>query len=134
VNIWNLLPAALVSRAKAIAAALGGIAEIVVSFFPSVALNHWAAVVIAVLTALGVYTVPNGNAKTEQPGGLLGPDGKPYVYRKTERADATADRSPTPPSGFSPLNYGPPTYNPVAVTDLQAYSPVVFTDFRIWYR
>jgi hypothetical protein len=113
-SFWNLLPAALVSRAKAVAALLGGIAEVVVSFFPSVALNHWAAVVIAVLTALGVYTVPNSNIKTIRAKmRVTQPSGMPSV----------ADRSPTPPDGlfkrpaeFSQLHYGTQTYNPVTFT------------------
>lgn len=64
-SIWNLLPAGLVIRAKAVAAVIGGIAYVVVSYIPSVAGNHVAAIVIAVLTALGVYAVPSANAKTK---------------------------------------------------------------------
>jgi hypothetical protein len=62
-RLWNLLPASLVTRAKAIAAVIGGIAYVTVSFFPSLATNHYVAAAIAVLTALGVWKVPNSNAK-----------------------------------------------------------------------
>lgn len=69
-NLWNLLPPWLATRAKAFLAAAGGIAYVVVSFFPAVAGNHWVAAVIGILTFLGVYTAPNSNSrsKAEQSG------------------------------------------------------------------
>lgn len=64
-NLWNLLPPWLATRAKAFLAAAGGIAYVAVSFFPSVASNHWVAAVIGILTFLGVYTAPNSNARSQ---------------------------------------------------------------------
>lgn len=63
-NIWNLLPVGFVSRAKAVVAFIGGAAYVVVSYVPSVASVHWVSIVIAVLTVLGVYTVPNSNVRS----------------------------------------------------------------------
>lgn len=63
-TIWNLLPAGLVARAKAVFAVIGGVAYVVVSYIPAIAANHAVAIAIAVLTALGVYAVPNSNVKT----------------------------------------------------------------------
>jgi hypothetical protein len=62
--LWDLLPPAIVTRAKAIVAVIGVTGFIVVSFFPSLAVNHYVAAAIAVLTALGVWGVPNQNART----------------------------------------------------------------------
>lgn len=62
--LWDLLPPAVATRAKAIVAAIGGIAFVVVTLYPRVSANHWVAGVIAVLTVLGVYTAPNENAKS----------------------------------------------------------------------
>ncbi len=58
-NIWELLPPAVAERLKAILAVVGGIAFVVVSFYPGLATDHYVSVVIAVLTVLGVYTIPN---------------------------------------------------------------------------
>lgn len=63
-NVWNLLPAGIAARAKALLAVIGGAAYIVANYIPAVEHNHAVAILIAVLTALGVYVVPNGNAKT----------------------------------------------------------------------
>lgn len=64
-KLWNLLPPAVVTRAKAILAVIGGVAYVVVSYFPSVADDHWVSVAIAVLTALGVYAAPNSNTRSK---------------------------------------------------------------------
>jgi len=58
-NIWSFLPAAVAARVKAVVAVIGGIAFVVVSFYPGLASNHYIAGAIAVLTALGVYVLPN---------------------------------------------------------------------------
>lgn len=63
-NIWNLLPPALVTRAKEIVTLIGVILFVVVSFFPSLAVNHYIAVAIAVLTALGAWTLPASNSRS----------------------------------------------------------------------
>lgn len=63
-NPWDLLPPALVTRAKAVAALLGAVAEVAVSFDPPLAANHYAAAAIAVLTFLGVYAVPSRNVRS----------------------------------------------------------------------
>lgn len=63
-SIWNLLPAGVVSRAKTIAALVGAVAYVVVSYVPSLASNHYVAIAIAALTFLGVWKVPTANAKT----------------------------------------------------------------------
>ncbi|HEY1700867.1 MAG TPA: hypothetical protein VGG75_14245 [Trebonia sp.] len=83
--LWDLLPPAIVTRAKAIVAVIGVTGFIVVSFFPSLATDHYVAAAIAVLTALGVWGVPNQNAKTERPVGLRHADGTPYVYKEKRR-------------------------------------------------
>lgn len=63
-NLWNLLPPALVTRAKTVLAVIGAAAYVAVSYFPSLADNHWVAVTIGILTVLGVYVVPNFNARS----------------------------------------------------------------------
>ena len=68
VNIWNLLPPGVVTRAKTIVAVIGAVAYVVVSYFPSLAVNHYVAVAIGILTVLGVYGVSNTNAKTAAKG------------------------------------------------------------------
>lgn len=65
-NIWNLLPPALVTRAKAVLAVIGSTVYIVISFYPSLAVNHWVVTAIATLTALGVWVVPNSNARSRK--------------------------------------------------------------------
>jgi hypothetical protein len=93
-NIWNLLPPAVVKWAKGILALLGAAAYVIVNYVPSLAANHYIAIAIGILTVLGVVAVPNSNARTEKPGGLLGPDGKPYTYSEKTL------RPPTLPSGL----------------------------------
>lgn len=66
-SIWNLLPPGLVVRAKLIAAIVGSVAYIVISYVPSLAGNHYVAIAIAILTSLGVWKVPVSNAKTVAP-------------------------------------------------------------------
>ena len=51
-----LLPAIWQPKAKAIVAALGTVLTVVVASVPE--LPKWASVVVAVLTALGIYAVP----------------------------------------------------------------------------
>ncbi len=63
-NIWDLLPAGVASRAKSIVALIGAVAFIVVSFYPSLADNHYVSVAIGVLTVFGVWGVPNSNSGT----------------------------------------------------------------------
>jgi hypothetical protein len=93
-NIWNLLPPVVVKWAKGILALLGAAAYVIVNYVPSLAANHYIAIAIGVLTVLGVVAVPNSNARTDKPVGLLGPDGKPYLYSEKTL------RPPTLPSGL----------------------------------
>ncbi len=59
--------------AKAIVAVLGAVLVSVLSTFPdSQAVQQWGAIISALVTAVGVYVVPN---LTEQPA----PEPKPYV-------------------------------------------------------
>lgn len=67
-NIWNLLPAGVATRAKAIVAVIGAVAYVVVSYVPDLQSNHYVAIVIAVLTAFGVWGVPNASAKSKAGG------------------------------------------------------------------
>lgn len=63
-SLWNLLPPAVATRAKAIVAVIGAAGWIVVSFFPSLATDHYVATAIGVLTALGVWGVPGSNDRS----------------------------------------------------------------------
>jgi hypothetical protein len=86
-SLWNLLPAALVTRAKAVVAAAAAVLYTAVSFIPSLAGNHYVAIVIGLLTALGVWAVPSSNARTA-------------ALRKQQLAGQYRDHAPTPPSGY----------------------------------
>ena len=56
-TVVSLLPASWQDKAKGLIALLGGVAFVVVTSLDSV--PHWVDVVVAVLTALGVYAAPN---------------------------------------------------------------------------
>ena len=56
-SLVSLLPAAWQDKAKGIVGILGAVAFVVVTSLGSV--PHWVDVVVAVLTALGVYAAPN---------------------------------------------------------------------------
>jgi hypothetical protein len=53
----SLLPLSWQDKAKGIVGVLGAVAFVVVTSLSSV--PHWVDVVVAVLTALGVYAAPN---------------------------------------------------------------------------
>jgi hypothetical protein len=53
----SLLPVSWQDKAKGIVGVLGAVAFVVVTSLSSV--PHWVDVVVAVLTALGVYAAPN---------------------------------------------------------------------------
>jgi hypothetical protein len=56
-SLVSLLPVKWQDKAKTIVAVLGLVLGAVVESLPAV--PHWLAVVVAVLTALGVYATPN---------------------------------------------------------------------------
>jgi hypothetical protein len=56
-SLVSLLPVAWQDKAKGIVGVFGAVVFVVVSTLSSV--PHWVDVVVAVLTALGVYAAPN---------------------------------------------------------------------------